>query len=130
VRQQSALLWKRRLGFVVLTAAVVALAMHFLPNLPSTRLLVLRIESPDQVQSVSATWTRKGEDTPRGGTELTYSGNAPDRIERRLSLPDGEYVFDVRVVRRFRGTATETSRTHHVTLKGREITLFLQARRP
>ena len=117
--------WKRHLALGLAAVAVVVLATALVPEWPVRQHVVLRLEAPATVRSIVATWTREDEDVPRGGTQSSFAGGAPPRLERQLSLPNGDYVFEISVKRRLGDELVETSREHRVRLEGREVTVFV-----
>ena len=122
--------WRRLLALSLVVAAVGVVVLRTRSSWPVEQQLVFEIASPQQVRSLAATWTREGEDEPRGGAQFSFAHGAPHRIERRLSLPKGDYVIDVRAIRTSGSTRSETSRSHRVALEGRQVVLFVDARVP
>lgn len=119
--------WRRYLALGLAAVAVLVLAMGLVPNWPQNQHVVFQVQAPENVESIVATWTREGDDSPRGGTKSSFASGAPSRIDRELSLPNGTYIFAVGVKRRVGRELVETSREHRVRLEGREVTVFITA---
>ncbi len=116
---------KHRLALGLAVLAVVVVAAKLVPEWPVKQHVVLQLESPGSIRAITATWTREDEEVPRGGTRSAFSGGAPPQLERRMSVPNGDYVFRVNVERQVGTRLVETSRDHRVRLDGREVTVFV-----
>jgi hypothetical protein len=114
-------------GLGLAVVAVFVLGFTLVPEWPVRQHLVLHLEAPENIRSIAATWTREDEQVPRGGTRSAFATGAPPRLDRELSLPNGDYVLRVSVERRLGGELLETSREHRIRLEGREVTVFVAA---
>ncbi len=119
--------WQRPVGVVLLLVGLATAALRLAPEWPVRQQLVLKVEAPGSVRELHATWTREGEDSPRGGTRSSFPSGAPTTIERSVSLPNGDYALSVTVTRRVGRERVETMRTHRLRLEGRPVTVFVDA---
>jgi hypothetical protein len=91
--------WRTLAARGVLLLGVLTLFALLAPNLPREQTLVLRVPKGAPVKSISVTLTPLGDAAPTAGFTLKYPDGAPQRIEHRTSLPNGEYDVELALER-------------------------------
>jgi hypothetical protein len=113
-------------ALLLLAAALVAALLA--PAIPRDQTVIFRLAEND-VKSLSATFTRHGDDEPLGGVTLAFDGHAPRDVTHRVALPNGEYVLTIDVGRE-RASAAQTTMMRQVILQGGVTTVFVESRQP
>jgi len=115
------------LALLVLGGGLVAALLA--PAIPEDQTVIFRLRE-DDVRSLSATFTRRGDDEPLGGVTLAFDGHAPRDVTHRVALPNGEYVLTIDVGRDEGTSAAQTSMMRQVILQGGVTTVFVESRQP
>jgi len=112
----------RRFGPAVVAIGVAVFASPLADQWPSTHQVEIALDTPAEVRSVSLSIVPHGETDPIFATSWSFeSGQAPPRLETRLSTPNGSY--DASIVT-LRGPADAREETKRIDLDGNRITLF------
>jgi len=120
---------RRHAPRALLLLGVGVVAVVLAPAIPEDQTVIFRLAA-DDVKSLSATFTRRGDDEPLGGVTLAFDGHAPRDVTHRVALPNGEYVLTIDVGREERSPAAQTSLMRQVILQGGVTTVFVETRQP
>jgi hypothetical protein len=113
-------------ALLLLGAGLVAALLA--PAIPRDQTVIFRL-AEDDVKSLSATFTRRGDDEPLSGVTLAFDAHAPRDVTHRVALPNGEYVLTIDVGLE-RASAAQTSMMRQVILQGGVTTVFVESRQP
>lgn len=110
------------LGFIVLVS----------PKVPREQELAFRL-GQSSAEELMVSWTPDAEIEPQGGFSLNLGARGPATVRHIVSLPNGQYRFDIAVTRAYTAAAaaplTSPQRTTHyvrrVTLDGDPTTIHL-----
>jgi len=88
--------WRRFAARAILLSGAALVGTYLASKAPREQTLVFQ-PGAARIHSLSATWTRSGEDQPEGGVTLTFPDGTTRDIRHRVTLPSGEYVVEVQL---------------------------------
>jgi len=106
--------WRRRAASLLFAAGCFAVLVSIMPAIPQDREVRLYLNSPESVTELSLTFLNP-DGEPVRGTKYQFMPGTAERVwTTQVSLPEGDYTIESRVLRGERASEEQ----HHIVVDG------------